>query len=394
MSYKFNNLYLAYGSNLNREDWDNFCKRFAYSTENLQFEDVVRIPDYQLVFDWFSKGRNGGVANIKYAVGHYLDAVLFSTDDEGLRSLRHKEGHPHSYVENEVIALKSDGSEITAKVYIVPPERSLGYVKPSENYYKICKAGYQSYNLSFQNLTKAANGENIEPLSALFSYGTLMRGEARHALIADYCKIKGNVSFALTGTVNGKLTTNSSFPGLDQSRLGVTYGDLMKFNNILDVLKCADKIEGFKKFGDKDNFFRRTITTVSTGGFEQDLGWVYVFDGSLGSEIVSNDWRIHKKKKLSFYYGLLETYGQFDPTFEERLPHILEKSRDDRDKYLTEGFSEFGDIEHMLISEKLHERDIANAARIWCAWPKESHFTYSGRVHYEQEFFSKMSCDQ
>jgi len=78
---------------------------------------------------------------------------------------------------------------------------------------------------------------------------------------------------------------------------------------------------------------------------------------------VSNDWRIHKKKKLSFYYGLLETYGQFDPTFEERLPHIYEKSRDDRDKYLTESFSEFGDIEHILISEKLHERDIANAAR-------------------------------
>ena len=355
MCDKIKHLYLAYGSNLNEEDWATFCKNRGYVSQILQFEDVVKIPDYKLVFDWFSKSRNGGVANIKHSKGHYVDAVLFSVDDEGLEALRAKEGHPFAYLEKDIFAIKSDGTEVEAKVYIVPTERSLGYVKPSQEYYQTCKKGYQAYNLSLENLQKAAGGATVEALDALFTYGTLMRGEVRNSLVANFCKLDGNVLFALSGTIRGNLTTNNQFPALDLSCPGNVAGDLMRFKNISEVLNRTDEIEGFKCFGRKENFFRRTLAKVSTGGFEQDLAWVYVFDGSLGSKIISNDWRMHNNKRDSFYKGLLETYGQFDPTFGERLW----------------GLSPSSDVEQMMITGTLSERDIASAAGIWCVWPKE-----------------------
>ena len=112
MSYKFNHLILAYGSNLNQHDWGKFCRRHGYPVDILQFEETVKIPDYKLVFDWYSSSRKGGAANIKRAVGYYVEAVLFSTNDQGIQALRQKEGHPYAYHETEVIALKNDGSEV------------------------------------------------------------------------------------------------------------------------------------------------------------------------------------------------------------------------------------------------------------------------------------------
>ena len=60
---------LAYGSNLDTEDWDKFVARYAQT--NVVFESLgkVLIPDYGLVFDKYAHSRKGGVANIRYNKG-------------------------------------------------------------------------------------------------------------------------------------------------------------------------------------------------------------------------------------------------------------------------------------------------------------------------------------
>ena len=48
MKYKYENLVVAYGSNLCSEDWNDFATRNGIEGECLQFEEVVKIPDYKL----------------------------------------------------------------------------------------------------------------------------------------------------------------------------------------------------------------------------------------------------------------------------------------------------------------------------------------------------------
>ena len=359
---------LAYGSNLNADDWEQYCERNNFLSDCLKFQEVVRIPDYQLTFDKRSASRNGGVANIKPALGHVVEAVLFTTNEEGLKILRRKEGCPRVYEEQELIAIKSDGTEVSARVYVVPQSQSEGYVRPSRSYYEICKAGYASYGLCRLQLEKAANGEEPRPLSALFTYGTLLRGESRHEAINDAGMPDRNTQCALTGKVKGCLSTNGDFPGLKLQNDSVSHGDYFLFNDIEKVLKTTDKIEGFHGFGSKNNFFNRTCIEVDTGGFELSLAWVYVHHKSLGYPIISNDWRIHHRKKLQFFHGLIETYGQFDPN----LGGLRKNLKPEIERYETNSEALlFGSLEQMLFDGTLIERDLARATGFWNAWPKD-----------------------
>ena len=382
MTYQHDHLVVAYGSNLNDEDWSKFCRRNGFPDNLLKFEGIVRLPDYALTFNHYSGSRGGGVANIQWATGHFVEAVLFRTNDEGLRALRRKEGHPTVYRETPVIAIKNDGSEINALTYIVPHKKAHKYERPTREYYDVCKRGYENYDICTKNLSLAASGQKAEPLSAIFTYGTLMRGQPRHDLIAHYEQQNKNVEFVLTGKVQGHLTTNGDFPGLNQRSDQTTHGDLLTVSNIKNVLKTTDRIEGFQSFGSPQNLFRRTLTYVCTGGFEKQLAWVYVFDGHLGKRVPSNDWRVHKRCKLRFYWGLIETYGQFDPTFLDRID-------DDWMRFESTSPTVFNGLEQSLCFGRLSERDLAAAAGVYAVWPKEG-FMNEITTAYEKEFLTNL----
>ncbi len=112
MKYENEYLVVAYGSNLCEYDFNRFVNKNGGDKECLHFEEVVYLPDYELCFDTASKGRKGGVLNIKKSLGCITEAGLFSATFEGLELLRKKEGHPYKYREVEVIAIDFNGNEI------------------------------------------------------------------------------------------------------------------------------------------------------------------------------------------------------------------------------------------------------------------------------------------
>ena len=77
MNYKYENL-VAYGSNLCGYDFNNFAQKYESDESYLHFEHLVFLPDYQLCFDVKSKGRKGGVLNIRKSLGCITEAGLFS----------------------------------------------------------------------------------------------------------------------------------------------------------------------------------------------------------------------------------------------------------------------------------------------------------------------------
>ena len=143
MKYKFENLIVSYGSNTNPDDLNEYARRQGYLENHFYFEAVVKVPDYKLAFDTFSKNRGGGVLNIQPAIGHVTEAGLFSTDEIGLAILRKKEGVPFKYEEKPVIVLDYDGTEIAALTYIVKPELRRPFFAPSNDYLQICEEGYK-----------------------------------------------------------------------------------------------------------------------------------------------------------------------------------------------------------------------------------------------------------
>ena len=359
MKYKYKNLVVAYGSNLCGQDWSAFATRNGIDGECLQFEEVVTIPGYKLAFNTASRTRNGGVLNITKSTGHIVQAGLFSVNQVGLELLRRKEGVPFKYFEKNISAIRFDGSEVSAVTYIVPSERCESYVEPHPSYLQICLDGYESYDIDSENLMHAANNEAIEPLSALFSYGTLMRDESRFPTISKY-----GVNCALMGQIFGRLTTNGAYPALNLNEEGYAWGDYFVSDDIGSLLLDTDRIEGFRGFGCEGNLFRRTCVEVDVGGIGQRLSWVYVMDSSLDLDISQNDWRSYKSKREPFISHLIERHALGITDFRKQVC----------DRYYRFGIgkrpSEFSMDEiknHIVDGNSLSERHLAQISGLWTA---------------------------
>ena len=70
--------------------------------------------------------------------------------------------------------LDYDGTEIAALTYIVKPELRRPFFAPSNDYLQICEEGYKRFDIDPSIYIWQAN-EQLQPVSALFSYGTFQR---------------------------------------------------------------------------------------------------------------------------------------------------------------------------------------------------------------------------
>ena len=117
MTYKYENLVVSYGSNTDLYDLDIYAKRNGFPENRFNFESVVRVPDYKLAFDTYSKNRGGGVLNIQPSIGHAIEACLFSTDRIGLEILRKKEAVPYKYEEKPIIVITKTETNFSYHLY-------------------------------------------------------------------------------------------------------------------------------------------------------------------------------------------------------------------------------------------------------------------------------------
>ena len=84
--------YFAYGSNMDNEDLDIWCHSRGYSI--VKFLDVTpaKLNNYKLSFNYYSKGRGGGAANIMESQNDCVYGLLIEIDQNDLKTIRIKEG--------------------------------------------------------------------------------------------------------------------------------------------------------------------------------------------------------------------------------------------------------------------------------------------------------------
>jgi hypothetical protein len=142
-------LYFAYGSNMNQEGLDQWCKCKGENLIRLINTCAARLNNYHLVFNYFSVSRNGGVANIMVSRGACVYGLLSEVTDADLATLRVKEGCPNCYEEIEVTVEKFDGTIVKGvKTYkVVPACETTDHQPPTRQYLSLIMSNVAKNNL-------------------------------------------------------------------------------------------------------------------------------------------------------------------------------------------------------------------------------------------------------
>ena len=128
--------YLAYGSNLNKE-------QMAYRCPGAIPVGTMTLDGYELLF------RAPGVLTIEEKAGCKVPIGIWKVDEQHEMALDHYEGFPRVYYKKEVrISKRKKGF-----VYIMNECREL--CGTNDYYYDICKQGYRDFCLDEKYLEEA-----------------------------------------------------------------------------------------------------------------------------------------------------------------------------------------------------------------------------------------------
>ncbi|XES77273.1 MAG: gamma-glutamylcyclotransferase family protein [Candidatus Bathyarchaeia archaeon] len=143
--------YFAYGSNLNQEDLDKWCKKRNRPLIDLKLKSprpcVLR--DYTLDFNYYSRSRGGGAANIEPSQGEYVEGVLFEMTKADMQTIDIKEGAPNSYRKIPVSVILKDNEKVDGvATYTVCDKCKTHFTAPTDEYLKIMLDGARAFGLS------------------------------------------------------------------------------------------------------------------------------------------------------------------------------------------------------------------------------------------------------
>jgi len=354
-------LYFAYGSNLNAEDWRDWCvsrSRTAYRPDDIRPVGVAWLPDFELAFDLHSRTRGGGVLNLRPRVGQRVAGMLFEVQGQGWKALDSKEGVPHVYERFETEVIVPGGERLAATTYRVSESKRQSFVKPTSEYLEIVRAGLRSHGLDTAMVDAAASNAALpQEIDAVFVYGTLMRGESRFpALVAH------EPTRILTAYGPGSLYDLENFPGLvlTGQRELLVEGEFVRFERVEEALGALDAIEGFRGFGRPGSLYERTLVDVEVGEDRRRTAWTYVLPEapSDARAIPSSSWREERGRRKPFWERLCAAYAAGD---ESGLRALLRARGAWRKRRTT--------LADALDQCQLTERQLALATQRWVVVP-------------------------
>jgi gamma-glutamylcyclotransferase (GGCT)/AIG2-like uncharacterized protein YtfP len=110
--------------------------------------------------------------------------------------------------------------------------------------------------------------------NAIFTYGTLMRGQASHDLLT-----RGIRSALGPARVMGaSLIHIDWYPGLILCEGGCVHGELYEVEDIGAMLAELDPYEDFAGYGEEGSLYRRSLVTAEMERGSR-LAWTYVYLG-------------------------------------------------------------------------------------------------------------------
>lgn len=286
----------AYGSNTDAADWRAWCARTGHDPAAVRPIGTGILPDARLAFDFFGKGRGGGVLNFQPRLGGFVEGVVLEVSDAGWRALDQKEGVPNAYQRRQRHIILPDGQALEAIAYQVIPERQQDHIAPPLAYLNAVRRGFAAHGLHPRPLEAAALGaEGCHALADVFVYGTLMQGGFWHGPAA-----KAGITAITPAQATGTLFNLGDYPALSLGSVAPISGEILTFQDIASALPILDEIEDAAPEGAASGMYRRTILNVTDATGTRRRAWAYVMAPeklSGASIITSGDWRAHHAQK-------------------------------------------------------------------------------------------------
>ena len=286
----------AYGSNTDEQDWRDWCARHGHDPTAIRPISPGLLPDARLAFDFFGRGRGGGVLNFQSRLGGFIEGVVLEVSEAGWQALDQKEGAPRAYQRRIRHIILPDGQALEAIAYQVTPERQQGFVAPPTAYLNAVRRGFATHGLHPDPLEAAARDEEgCHHLPDVFVYGTLMQGGFWHGPAA-----KAGITAITPAQATGTLFDLGDYPALTLGAAAPIQGEILSFQDISTALPILDDIEDATPEGGTSGMYRRTILTVTDQAGQRRRAWAYVVaPQNLGAApiIASGDWRAHQRNK-------------------------------------------------------------------------------------------------
>ena len=354
-------LYFAYGSNLNQQDFDDRCSKQRIPQGLLKFHSKANLPDFDLAFSYRSKTRNGGVLDIKPRTGQLVPGVLFEVDNDGWDAMDKKEGAPRVYERVAVEVLNERGESLEAVTYAVCKSRKEAFVQPHPRYVGIVRKGLDDWNIGDAQLNAVAEDNESECPNGFFFYGTLLRGEPRFHILRPF-----GLECTIMAETFGRLWDLESFPALvDTGSLEqLVQGDFVRLQKPEQAIHQLDQIEGFNGFGMPNSLYRRTFVGVSVGDGRVRHGWTYCLAdrARTASGIVSGDWRQHLGHRETFLKKLVFAHSDGD---ELALAIRIAERSTWRDQTVEDLAKSLMPLHQALARDEISERKMAQASGKW-----------------------------
>ncbi|MBI4434037.1 gamma-glutamylcyclotransferase [Candidatus Uhrbacteria bacterium] len=127
--------------------------------------EPATLEGWRIAWNYFSRSRNGGAANIIRAHGRILPGVALFVDRPTLEAIDHKEGHPRFYTRGarRVRIRLHSGVEELAWVYVARPElRKHEPVHPRRAYLNLLIEAAQHHELDRDHIAELAATPTID----------------------------------------------------------------------------------------------------------------------------------------------------------------------------------------------------------------------------------------
>lgn len=113
----------AYGSNMHLDDLRRWLRNNGHATDGIISVVRATLRGYQLVWNYYSTGRQGGAANIELSSGANLPGVALEVTRSMREAIDEKEGCPRYYARESASLELDDGTAIIASIYVARAER-------------------------------------------------------------------------------------------------------------------------------------------------------------------------------------------------------------------------------------------------------------------------------
>jgi len=265
------NYYFAYGSNLDLADWQKWCIANNHQASGLVEHCRAFLPGYVTNYSHYSKGRNGGAANLQEA-DFGLNGVygsLFIVDHESIEILDDKEGYPKHYGRQMVKVIAETGDIIEALTYISVKYSGDEFYNPTDKYHELVVSGLSRRGMPTTDIAKARSNEENTNQGYIIVYGTLKRNNSRESVMTG--------KYISDGIIFGELYDLGEYPALVDGNNEIMCEIYFSEDLKNDLIKL-DRIEGADM---TPPYYIRKITPAQYGDGKIIWGHCYFFSQDL-----------------------------------------------------------------------------------------------------------------